>query len=374
MPERRCQSPDEEAAAVPLLGRAAVALYPPWWRERYGEGQSAFLSDLKGDGRSVLRALPDLVAGAARARISGTGAPATAAVWWSRTRAAVTLSTLPVMLLLPLMVLAGSRGFFSNGNGQIGVAAAVAQRAGAVIFPVLLLTVLVLTWGWRILLNGAGSVPRGSGRLRYEAALASPVAALGMALGLSAVASRVAAGGALLSSSWAWSPSKHRYYDVSAVWTKGHPLLVASLHDAAWVFAIGGWIVAAVIVGRAAQRVPSTHRLVYSGVWVARVAAVCASLLAVAFTVYELAITLQRWHLVHAASAACSPIPPPPLLRAALGCNAMGAPAGHVVLTSPLAGGAGLWIALVALCALLSVLGTLVAGRSMRTLEALEAS
>ncbi|MGO8876532.1 MAG: hypothetical protein ACLQNG_12315 [Acidimicrobiales bacterium] len=47
-------SPDDEPVAVPVLGRAAVALYPAWWRQRYGEDQSAFLSDLKGEGRSVL--------------------------------------------------------------------------------------------------------------------------------------------------------------------------------------------------------------------------------------------------------------------------------------------------------------------------------
>jgi hypothetical protein len=268
----------------------AVALYPAWWRQRYGEDQSAFLSDLKGEGRSVLRVLPNLVAGAARARLSGTGAPPTPAVWWSRTRAGVTLSTLPVMLLLPLMVLAGSRGVFSNGAGHIGVAARVAQHAGQAIFLASLLTLLVLTWGWRILVSEAEHVPRGTARLRYEAAMASPVAALGTALGLSAIASRVRAGGVLLSSSWAWSPTTHRYYGVSAVWTRGHPLLVASLHDAAWVFAIGGWVVAAALVGRAARRAPSTYRLVRSGVRVARATAVCAGALAVTFTVYELAI------------------------------------------------------------------------------------
>jgi hypothetical protein len=367
-------SPDDEPVAVPVLGRAAVALYPAWWRQRYGEDQSAFLSDLKGEGRSVLRVLPNLVAGAARARLSGTGAPPTPAVWWSRTRAGVTLSTLPVMLLLPLMVLAGSRGVFSNGAGHIGVAARVAQHAGQAIFLASLLTLLVLTWGWRILVSEAEHVPRGTARLRYEAAMASPVAALGTALGLSAIASRVRAGGVLLSSSWAWSPTTHRYYGVSAVWTRGHPLLVASLHDAAWVFAIGGWVVAAALVGRAARRAPSTYRLVRSGVRVARATAVCAGALAVTFTVYELAIILQRWHLVHAANAACSPIPPPPVLRTALGCNALSAPAGHVVLTSPLSASAGLWIALVALCAVFSVLGTPLAGRSMRAAEALEAT
>jgi|GEM_PF-1248697 hypothetical protein len=353
---------------VSLLARAAIALYPTWWRDRYGEDQLSFMSDLRHEGRSVARALPNLLAGALRARVSGTGAPALPSLWWSRARASVTLSTLPAMLLLPLMVMATERGFYSSGSGQFSAGQHVAETAGGVLFPVLLATGLVLLLGWRVLVHQARRVPKGGGRVRFEAAMAAPVLALGGALALSWLSSRLSPAG-LESAWWYRSPTTHRWV-VHETWAPGHPLLGPSLHEAAIVWALVGWTVAAVLVGRACARAPLAPDAIRGGVLVARLTAVCTVVLAGAFSVYALAIALQPWHLIPAGD--CASVPPVAALRAFNGCSALTAPAGHVVLTSPLSGAVGWWVALAVAGAVFSVLGARAAGRSMRTAAALE--
>ncbi|HXY43539.1 MAG TPA: hypothetical protein VEH29_05090 [Acidimicrobiales bacterium] len=361
--------PGRRAVAVPLLARAAVALYPRWWRERYGEDLLSFVTDLRFDDRSVLRALPDLVAGALRARLSGSGAPAMPSLWWARARASVTLATLPAMLLLPLVVLAMERGAYTNGAGQLSAGQRLAETAGGVLFPILLVTGIVLLFGWRLLVAQTPEVPGGAGRFGFEAAMAAPVLVLGGALALSWLSNRLSPDG-LKSASWARAPGTHRWV-VHLTWASGHPLLGPALHEAAFVWAVAGWTLAAVLVARACRRAPLATGAIRAGVLVARLTAACTVALAAAFTVYALAIILQPWHLI--ASGGCASVPPIAALRAYSGCSALTAPAGHTVLTSPVSGAAGVWIALAVLGAVLSVLGARLAGESMRTAVALDA-
>jgi hypothetical protein len=356
---------------IPFAARVDVALYPRWWRDRYADDQQCFMADLRSEGRSVARAVPDLVAGAVRARISGTGAPSEPGLWWARTRASVATSTLPVMLLMPVMVVATARGFYGGGSGELSTAARVANDAASVLFLALVATLLVLVWGWAVLLGQASDMQRGPGRWRYGGAVGAPAVAVGGALVLSTVASHLGAG-AVTGASWRWSAARHAFYDISIVRGPGNPLLVSSLREAALVCAIGGWMIAAVAVTRAARRAPITYDGVRSGVLISRVVAVCAAVLAAAFAVFELAIVLQPWHASHLPIAGCSGIPPVAAIQVLHGCTALSAPAGHAVLTSPLAGMAPLWIALAVVAAGLSVVGARAARRSLRSALELE--
>jgi len=350
----------------------AVGAYPGWWKARYGEDQLSFIADLRAEERSVLRVLPNLIIGAAKARLFGTGAPPLPSTWFSRTRAAVGVSTLPAMLLLPLMVVATSRGYYANGDAVLSACGRVAEDAGQVMFVALLVTILALCSGWRVLLNRARQVPRGVARLRYEAALMAPALALGAGLGLSTLRDRLGVP-KIVGSDWAWSPRRHAYYDISIHWSPGHPLLAAVLHSAALVCGFGGWMLAVVAIGRASRRVPATGESLRSGVVVAGVVAVSTAVLATAFAVYDLAIVLQPWHLVRSASASCLPLAPPPVLRAVAGCGSLGAPAGHALLTSPVAGLAALWITAALACAVMSAVGARTAARCLRSAVALGA-
>lgn len=151
--------PADDGATAPLIGRAAIALYPSWWRDRYGEDQLGFLADLRGEGRSVAQVLPNLFAGALRARISGTGMPATPPAWRYRTRSSALLATLAAMPLVALGFGAIHQGFYSSGRAQLSTAGRVAQDARDLLGWACLIMVLVLIYGWRILLGQARELP-----------------------------------------------------------------------------------------------------------------------------------------------------------------------------------------------------------------------
>lgn len=134
-------------ATVPLLGRIAVACYPPWWRARYGDGQLGFLADLHAEGRSGARALPNLMAGAVWTRLSGTGMPPTPSAWRNRARTSVTASALAAMPLMMLGLYASHRGGYWSGNGRLSTAGRVAEDAGNFAFFALALVLLMLASG-----------------------------------------------------------------------------------------------------------------------------------------------------------------------------------------------------------------------------------
>lgn len=56
---------------LPLAVRAALSLYPVWWRERYGADAQSAVADLLDDGRSPIRMSVDCFVGAGRACLRG---------------------------------------------------------------------------------------------------------------------------------------------------------------------------------------------------------------------------------------------------------------------------------------------------------------
>ena len=357
-------------AAVPLLGRIAVACYPPWWRARYGDDQLGFLADLHAEGRSVARVLPNLVAGAAWTQLSGTGMPATPSAWRNRARTSVTASALAAMPLMILGLYASHRGGYWSGNGRLSTAARVAADAGNFLFPAFALVLLMLLFGWRILISQALELRPGAARRRYVAAVAAPFIAVASGLGLWSLASHISPGG-VTGGSYKLSPTTHRFYDVTLVVSPGDPRLVAFLHAAAIVCGFGGWLVAAVLVGRAAsRRGPATAGAIRTGVWLSRTATGATVLLSLAISVYVAALALQPWHLV--ANHSCDDLPR--ALWAASSCVPWSAPAGRAVLTGPMEGAAPIWIVLTLACAALAVVGTRIAGRSAKRAALLDAT
>ena len=356
-------------ATVPLLGRIAVACYPQWWRARYGDDQLSFLADLRAEGRSVALVLPNLMAGAAWTRLSGTGMPATPSVWRDRARTSVTASTLAAMPLVILGLYATNRGGYWSGNGRLSSAARVAEDAGNLVFPALTLVFVMLLFGWRILISQARELRPGEARRRYFAAMATPFLAVASGLGLWSLASHVNPG-IVTGGSFKISPTTHRFYDVTLFVSPGDPRLVAFLHAAAIVCGFGGWLVAAVLVGRAAaRRGPASARAIRTGVWLSRIGTGATVLLSLAISVYVAALALQPWHLV--ANHSCDDLPR--ALWAAGTCVPYSAPAGGAVLTGPLEGAAPIWIVLALACAALAVVGTRIAGRSARKAALLDA-
>ncbi|MGA9076743.1 MAG: hypothetical protein WB383_00175 [Acidimicrobiales bacterium] len=357
-------------ATVPLLGRIAVACYPPWWRARYGDGQLGFLADLHAEGRSGARALPNLMAGAVWTRLSGTGMPPTPSAWRNRARTSVTASALAAMPLMMLGLYASHRGGYWSGNGRLSTAGRVAEDAGNFAFFALALVLLMLAFGWRILISQAHELRPGAARRRYVAAMATPFIAVASGLGLWSLASHISPGG-VTGGSYKLSPTTHRFYDVTVVVSPGDPRLVTFLHAAAIVCGFGGWLVAAMLVGRvAARRAPATARAIRTGVWLSRIGTGATVLLRLAISVYVAALALQPWHLV--ANHSCDDLPR--ALWAAGSCAPYSAPAGRAVLTGPLEGAAPFWIVLTLACAALAVVGTRIAGRSAKKAALLDAT
>jgi hypothetical protein len=84
---------------------AVLGLYPPWWRERYGDEVRTVSSDAVAGGQTRLRVLIGLLAGAIRLRVTGTGTPKQFQPWASRTRACIVVTTIPALVVLPLFFL-----------------------------------------------------------------------------------------------------------------------------------------------------------------------------------------------------------------------------------------------------------------------------
>ena len=167
------------------------------------------------------------------------------------------------------------------------------------------------------------------------------------------------------------SPTTHRFYDVTVVVSPGDPRLVTFLHAAAIVCGFGGWLVAAMLVGRVAtRRTPATAAAIRTGVWLSRIGTGATVLLRLAISVYVAALALQPWRL--GANHSCDDLPR--ALWAAGSCAPYSAPAGRAVLTGPLEGAAPFWIVLTLACAALAVVGTRIAGRSAKKAALLDAT
>jgi hypothetical protein len=140
---------------------ALLALYPPWWRERYGEEVRAIASDVIAGGRAPWRVSVDLLVGAVRTRVGGAATPRQFAHWAGRARASIVVATLPVLAVVPVTFsFLQSRQEQSPdqtapfGNYGVSEAGHVANYAIVVMALALVLAVSTLLWGY-VDLSGA---------------------------------------------------------------------------------------------------------------------------------------------------------------------------------------------------------------------------
>lgn len=82
-----------------------LRLYPRWWRARYGDEVRTVSSDAVAGGQSTLRVIIGLLFGAIRLRATGAGTPKQSELWARRTRACIVVTTVPVLVVLPLFFL-----------------------------------------------------------------------------------------------------------------------------------------------------------------------------------------------------------------------------------------------------------------------------
>jgi hypothetical protein len=140
---------------------ALLGVYPPWWRERYGDEVRAISSDLIAGGRAPWRVSVNLFAGAVRTRVGGAGTPMQVAHWAGRARASIAVATLPVLAVLPVIfsVLHGRQGLPTAQTAPfdtypVSGAGLVADYAIGVMALTALLALSVIAWGY-VDLSGA---------------------------------------------------------------------------------------------------------------------------------------------------------------------------------------------------------------------------
>jgi hypothetical protein len=143
------------------LASFAMRTYPSWWRERYQDEMAVVIQSLLDGGRSPLRIATNLMASSLRARLVGTGAPASREFWVRRTQRSLLAVALPWFAIVPLAMTCylsvGQHGFFRGSFvvhfSRAGVVVRALQQGA--LFAVLAYVVVALA-GWRRLRNGLG--------------------------------------------------------------------------------------------------------------------------------------------------------------------------------------------------------------------------
>jgi hypothetical protein len=229
----------------------SLRCYPAWWRERYGAEQEDLAEELAAEGRRPWLLAAGLLAGSARARLTGSGMPAVPALWSSRARVSVVASTIPAAIALPVelaFVTAVSEHGWSSGAGATlsGAGRAVGWE----------LTILLLMWlicaaqllateshlAARLLALAKGR------RLKAAAFVAAPIAAVVLGTIMIVISASLRP----VVSSWdknLITGVTHYHY-----LRQGSPLAAAALHWAGWAVAVGGWALGLLALGRATAR------------------------------------------------------------------------------------------------------------------------
>jgi hypothetical protein len=153
--------------------RAILALYPPWWRARYGEEVRATCADVVAAGRSPWRVLGNLAFGAIRTRLRGANMPMQFESWAGRTRASIVIATLPVLAVLPVMFtfrqgqrVSGPSGTILVSGGRLSGAGLVAEYAYGVMALAVVLAVGTVLWGYTDLAGAVRKRSHNDRRLR----------------------------------------------------------------------------------------------------------------------------------------------------------------------------------------------------------------
>lgn len=165
------------------LVEAALALYPPWWRERYENEVRAVSEDLMAQGRPRTKVAGNLFMGAVSTRLKASSMPASEALWAARTRSAIATATIPWLVVQPVLMITFigmSTWHGSVGRAQPASLASMSQLGiipseallGFAVYELLFLTWLasavVMVLGWFGFLRGVrNSTQRGRTRLTW---------------------------------------------------------------------------------------------------------------------------------------------------------------------------------------------------------------
>jgi hypothetical protein len=127
----------------------------------------AVIDGLIEDGQSSFRISFNLLGGSLRARLLGTGAPASRDLWSRRTQTALLVATLPWFAMIPLVVIfianSGEYGSFHGSQAaQLSRAGAVAHNLESIVFDLLLVSLFIVVFGWGRLRVGLAQRKRGA--------------------------------------------------------------------------------------------------------------------------------------------------------------------------------------------------------------------
>lgn len=276
------------------LGMRAISwslrCYPAWWRERYGAEQEDLAEELAAEGRRPWLMAAGLLAGSARARLTGSGMPAVPALWSSRARVSVVASTIPAALALPVelaFVTAVTKHGWSNGAGATlsGAGTAVGWEVNFILLMWLVCAEQLLQTGSHL---AARLVALSTGRrLKAAAIVAAPIAAvvLGTIMIVISASLRPVVSG--------WDKNlitgvTHYHY-----LRHGSPLAAAALHWGGWAVAVGGWAAGLLALGRATARSNLPAPALHVAVSDARTTALTQGCFALSLIALEVTIALQ---------------------------------------------------------------------------------
>ncbi len=164
---------------------AAMACYPAWWRERYGDEMGFVIEGLASAGRPPWRIASNLLAGAVRARLRGTGSPASTELWMDRAKAAVLVATVPMFAVLPLgLIFLSSGGDLGQGLGghpvgQPSGAGRAALDLANVMSWAVAISVIVAVSGWTTLMRGVRPRASAGPRRRWLVVVLPGIALVG---------------------------------------------------------------------------------------------------------------------------------------------------------------------------------------------------
>jgi hypothetical protein len=262
--------------------KAILALYPPWWRARYGEEVRATCADVIAAGRSPWRVLGNLAFGALRTRLRGTNMPMQFECWAGRTRASIVVATLPVLAVLPVIFTfrqgewnpIGQTGTLPLDTFGLSGAGRVAEYAFAAMALAVVLAMSTLLWGY---LDLAGAVrKRGHNDRRLRRLVRVPWLSAFTAVAL-----------------WVTAIAVRRNRSLGAQPLDGHPALAYGLVVAAAACAGLGLAAALILVVQVARRARLTMPDLTSGKWVALTSSALLWVVALAATTSMVALGRQ---------------------------------------------------------------------------------
>jgi len=225
--------------------------YPAWWRERYGAEQEELAQELVGEGRRPWGLAAGLLAGSARARLTGTGMPPVPALWSSRARVSVVASTIPAALLLPaelaFVFTVSEHGWWDGAGARLsGAGTAVQWELGILLLMWLICAAQLLVAASHL---AAKLLALASGRrLRAAAFVAAPIAAVALGIVMIVISNSLRPVVGSWDRNLVTGVTHYQYL------RRGSPVAAAALQWGGWAIAVGGWAAGLLALGRATAR------------------------------------------------------------------------------------------------------------------------